>query len=76
VHAEWTKLRTVRGWLIGLFLVIVVTDLLGIFGGGFSDVACITGPGTQPQTGAACTPGPDRASRSTSTGNSRVSLAP
>ncbi len=56
VHAEWTKLRTVRGWLIGLFLVIVVTDLLGIFGGGYSNGACITGPGAQPRTGAACTP--------------------
>ncbi len=56
VHAEWTKLRTVRGWLIGLFLVIVVTDLLGIFGGGSSQVACITGPGAQPRTGAVCTP--------------------
>jgi ABC-type transport system involved in multi-copper enzyme maturation permease subunit len=56
VHAEWTKLRTVRGWLIGLFLVIVVTDLLGIFGGGYSHAVCITGPGAKPQTGAACTP--------------------
>jgi ABC-type transport system involved in multi-copper enzyme maturation permease subunit len=56
VHAEWTKLRTVRGWLIGLVLVIVVTDLLGIFGGGYSSVECITGPGARPQTGAACTP--------------------
>jgi ABC-type transport system involved in multi-copper enzyme maturation permease subunit len=31
VHAEWTKLRTVRGWLIGLFLTALLMVLLGIF---------------------------------------------
>jgi len=56
VRAEWTKLWTVRGWVIGLVLVIVVTDLLGLFGGGYSSIECITGPGGKPQTGAACTP--------------------
>ncbi len=56
VHAEWTKLRTVRGWVIGLVLAIVVTDLLGVFGGGYSHVDCITGPGAKPQSGAACIP--------------------
>jgi ABC-type transport system involved in multi-copper enzyme maturation permease subunit len=56
VRAEWTKLRTVRGWIIGLFLVIVVTDLIGLFGGGSSDIACRTGPGAAVQSGAACTP--------------------
>jgi ABC-type transport system involved in multi-copper enzyme maturation permease subunit len=56
VRAEWTKLRSVRGWVIGLLLVIVVTDLLGLFGGGSSSVQCETSAGTKPKSGAACTP--------------------
>jgi ABC-type transport system involved in multi-copper enzyme maturation permease subunit len=56
VHAEWTKLRTVRGWVIGLFLVIVVTDLIGLFAAGSSSIECITSRGGKPQQGVACTP--------------------
>jgi ABC-type transport system involved in multi-copper enzyme maturation permease subunit len=54
VRAEWTKLRTVRGWVIGLFLVVVLTDLMGLFAAGSSHTACITGPGRAPRTGRAC----------------------
>jgi ABC-type transport system involved in multi-copper enzyme maturation permease subunit len=54
VRAEWTKLRTVRGWVVGLVLVIVLTDLMGLFAAGSSNTACITGPGRAPQTGRAC----------------------
>jgi ABC-type transport system involved in multi-copper enzyme maturation permease subunit len=56
VRAEWTKLRSVRGWVIGLLLVIVATDLIGLFGGGSSSVQCETSAGTKPQSGAACAP--------------------
>ena len=40
LRAEWTKLRTVRGWVIGLLLVIVLTDLIGLFGGGQQQRPC------------------------------------
>jgi ABC-type transport system involved in multi-copper enzyme maturation permease subunit len=56
LRAEWTKLRTVRGWVIGLLLVIVATDLIGLFGGGSSSVQCQTSAGTKPKSGAACAP--------------------
>jgi ABC-type transport system involved in multi-copper enzyme maturation permease subunit len=31
LHAEWTKLRTVRGWLIGLFIAAALIVALGVF---------------------------------------------
>jgi ABC-type transport system involved in multi-copper enzyme maturation permease subunit len=31
LHAEWTKLRTVRGWILGLIVAIGVTAGLGLF---------------------------------------------
>lgn len=54
VRAEWTKLRTVRGWVAGLLLIIVLTDLMGLFAAGSSHTECITSPGKAPQTGRAC----------------------
>jgi hypothetical protein len=30
VHAEWTKLRTVRGWVLGLTAAVVLAVLLGL----------------------------------------------
>lgn len=30
VHAEWTKLRTVRGWLIGLLIALALIVALGV----------------------------------------------
>lgn len=32
VHAEWTKLRTVRGWMVGLALAAILTVALGMLG--------------------------------------------
>jgi ABC-type transport system involved in multi-copper enzyme maturation permease subunit len=32
VHAEWTKFRTVRGWLIGMLLVVVTVVGVGLLG--------------------------------------------
>jgi ABC-type transport system involved in multi-copper enzyme maturation permease subunit len=31
LHAEWTKFRTVRGWVIGMIVAVVVTAGLGVF---------------------------------------------
>jgi len=31
LHAEWTKFRTVRGWVIGMILAVLVTAGLGVF---------------------------------------------
>jgi ABC-type transport system involved in multi-copper enzyme maturation permease subunit len=45
LHAEWTKFRTVRGWVIATLVAMLVTLLLGLFNGSHSHVApCTTGP--------------------------------
>jgi ABC-type transport system involved in multi-copper enzyme maturation permease subunit len=45
LHAEWTKFRTVRGWVIAVVVAVLLTLLLGLFIGGHSHVApCTTGP--------------------------------
>jgi ABC-type transport system involved in multi-copper enzyme maturation permease subunit len=31
LHAEWTKFRTVRGWVIGMIIAVLVTAAIGIF---------------------------------------------
>jgi hypothetical protein len=31
LHAEWTKFRTVRGWIIGMILAIAVSAGIGTF---------------------------------------------
>ena len=36
LHAEWTKFRTVRGWVIGLAVAVLVMLGLGLFGAGGS----------------------------------------
>ncbi|ACU74733.1 hypothetical protein Caci_5875 [Catenulispora acidiphila DSM 44928] len=40
VHAEWTKLRTVRGWMVGLALAAILTVALGILGPLGSTMSC------------------------------------
>jgi ABC-type transport system involved in multi-copper enzyme maturation permease subunit len=57
LHAEWTKFRTVRGWVIGMILAIAVSAGIGIFvSAGFASQTCeaIGGPGNH---GAACASG-------------------
>jgi ABC-type transport system involved in multi-copper enzyme maturation permease subunit len=45
LHAEWTKFRTVRGWVLSVIVAVLVTVLLGLFIGSHSHVApCTTGP--------------------------------
>jgi ABC-type transport system involved in multi-copper enzyme maturation permease subunit len=54
LRAEWTKFRTVRGWVIGIFLAVVVMDVIGLLAAGGASIACSHGPGTPTQTGRAC----------------------
>ena len=45
LHAEWTKFRTVRGWVIAVIVAVLVSVLLGLFQGSHSHIApCTTGP--------------------------------
>jgi len=45
VRAEWTKFRTVRGWVIAVVVTALLTLLLGLFIGSHSHVApCTSGP--------------------------------
>jgi ABC-type transport system involved in multi-copper enzyme maturation permease subunit len=49
VHAEWTKFRTVRGWVIGILLAPLLTVAVGFL---YSHATCsVTGPNGQ---AAAC----------------------
>ncbi len=58
LRAEWTKFRTVRGWLIGLGVAAVATVLLGVLTGGSNNIACRFGPGAPVKHGRACRPPP------------------
>ena len=31
IRAEWTKFRTVRGWVIGMIVAAVLMDFVGLF---------------------------------------------
>jgi ABC-type transport system involved in multi-copper enzyme maturation permease subunit len=44
LHAEWTKFRTVRGWVIAVFVAALVTLLLGVYTGARSQEGCVNGP--------------------------------
>lgn len=62
LRAEWTKFRTVRGWVAGMFVAAVLIDLIGLFavrtsigcGNGRTGAACLqsmpTGPGGEAVT--------------------------
>jgi ABC-type transport system involved in multi-copper enzyme maturation permease subunit len=62
LRAEWTKFRTVRGWVIGMIVAAVLIDVVGLLGvqssigcgGGRTGAACIqpvpTGPGGEAVT--------------------------
>jgi len=56
VRAEWTKFRTVRGWVIGLIVGALVMVLVGLFAAGQSTSSCQNGPGAPVQHGLACLP--------------------
>jgi hypothetical protein len=54
LHAEWTKLRTVRGWVIAMIVAILVTAGIGLlFVSASGSTACQSGSGPV-QHGASC----------------------
>jgi hypothetical protein len=55
LRAEWTKFRTVRGWITAVVIAAVLMDLVGLFAGGQSNISCNNGRG-QVVHGAACIP--------------------
>jgi hypothetical protein len=55
VHAEWTKLRTVRGWIIGAIIAALVTMGLGWFAAVGGSSSCSSGSGPA-RSGRACAP--------------------
>jgi ABC-type transport system involved in multi-copper enzyme maturation permease subunit len=48
LRAEWTKFRTVRGWVIGMVVAALVTVLVGLLGPAGTNISC-NGP-----SGRAC----------------------
>lgn len=52
LRAEWTKFRTVRGWVLGLIAAALVTVGFGVLTAAGSQISC-DGPGG-PGTGAEC----------------------
>jgi ABC-type transport system involved in multi-copper enzyme maturation permease subunit len=44
LRAEWTKLRTVRGWVIAIVIAALLTILLGVWTGAKSQNGCPGGP--------------------------------
>jgi ABC-type transport system involved in multi-copper enzyme maturation permease subunit len=55
VHAEWTKFRTVRGWIIGLVVGVLAMLGLGLLTAGGAQTSC-QAQGGPAQSGAACMP--------------------
>ena len=53
LRAEWTKFRTVRGWVIGMIVAGVLIVVMGVLGAGHSNIAC-PGPHGTTRTGPAC----------------------
>ncbi|MFE9747366.1 ABC transporter permease subunit [Saccharothrix saharensis] len=51
LRAEWTKLRTVRGWVFGLVAAALVIVLMGLFAAAASSFSC-SGPDGKPCAGA------------------------
>jgi ABC-type transport system involved in multi-copper enzyme maturation permease subunit len=57
LRAEWTKFRTVRGWVIGLVVAVLVMAGLGVFTAGATQSSCQqdSSNGTGPaRSGAGC----------------------
>ncbi|WP_424528915.1 ABC transporter permease subunit [Sphaerisporangium viridialbum] len=44
LRAEWTKFRTVRGWMIGMVVAALVIVLLGLFSAAGNHSSCSKGP--------------------------------
>ncbi|HLQ54283.1 MAG TPA: ABC transporter permease subunit [Streptosporangiaceae bacterium] len=55
LRAEWTKFRSVRGWVIGMLLAVVLMVFIGVFAAANSSIGCQINGGP-PKTGKACVP--------------------
>jgi len=55
LRAEWTKFRSVRGWVIGMILAALLTIFLGWFAAANGGNSCGV-PGGPQKTGKACLP--------------------
>jgi len=55
LRAEWTKFRSVRGWVIGMILAALLTIFLGVFTAANVGIGCSVSGGPQ-KTGRACLP--------------------
>jgi ABC-type transport system involved in multi-copper enzyme maturation permease subunit len=47
LHAEWTKFRTVRGWMAGTWVAALVMALVGLVAASGTRSSCLPGPGGQ-----------------------------
>jgi ABC-type transport system involved in multi-copper enzyme maturation permease subunit len=56
LRAEWTKFRTVRGWVIGMVVAALVMVLLGLLVAGGGSNSCGGTPTSPGKSGAACLP--------------------
>jgi ABC-type transport system involved in multi-copper enzyme maturation permease subunit len=57
LRAEWTKYRTVRGWVIGMAVAALVTIALGLATSAGGSSSCGNAAGGPARTGRACAPG-------------------
>lgn len=48
LHAEWTKFRTARGWVLAMAASVLVTVSLGLLVAGGARSTCVTGKGEGP----------------------------
>jgi ABC-type transport system involved in multi-copper enzyme maturation permease subunit len=55
LRAEWIKFRTVRGWVIGLLVAVLVMLGLGLFGAAGSNSSCQSTSGGPARSGQGCT---------------------
>jgi len=55
LRAEWTKFRSVRGWVIGMILAALLMIFIGVFAAANSTIGCGINGGAQ-ETGRACLP--------------------
>jgi ABC-type transport system involved in multi-copper enzyme maturation permease subunit len=55
LRAEWTKFRSVRGWVIGMVLAALLTVFLGVFAAANASIGCQVNGGAA-KSGKACLP--------------------
>ena len=55
LRAEWTKFRSVRGWVIGMILAALLMIFIGVFAAANASIGCAFNGGPQ-KTGKACLP--------------------